>query len=1508
MPLSRLAGIVLLLLGCAVMLGWWLQLSAVVRILPDFAPMVFNTALCFGLAGSALLLPLTSPRSALLRTIAGSLLVGLAGAVLAEHLLQVSLGVDWPSLHAWLLDANPAPGRMSPSTATAFVISGVVLILAGHLRPEWLRTAAPVLTLGVGSIGALGVAGYLVSAQLLFPEYWFTGIAVHTAVGLLLLAVGLWSILWPLGPVRKAVFARDDHRIAFVGAAVLVVTGLGAGIATFSVLQDRVQTLVRDDLLVAHARRVDVFQDMIELREGSARIAATRPAVLRNLRVIRSGRDDGANLANVRAVVDSFLQENFSAIAYHDLDGKVVAKGGRFAETPAISVALATPNKAELLWQQGFLLRHRIPMHDSAGKVGELHAEQPLPVLTRLTDRAPGRGETWDMGVCVRRGEQLICFPQRLTREVFSTPLVNVAGEALPMTRALRGENGTAITRDYRAQNVVAAYGPIGSLGLGMVLKVDAAEVFGPIREQLLLAMGLLALLVAGGTLLLRSQVAPLATRLMDTSAQAQDGLRRAQTMAKLAHVITGPDGSFESWSESLPLLAGLESAGMPRSTREWLKLVHPEDQALFRGIAIEAGVERKRKDVEYRLKRTQGWIHVRQAIEPLDEEAETGGGGRWFSTLQDITEQKTAAEGQRSGKQLLDNIVENIPTAVQLKSVQDGMRIQMWNKAAAAMYGLPSEAAIGRTVHDLWPKADADRMHAADLELAASGEMQDFPDRPAQTKNRGVIHVHMRKVALSDADGKATHLLVVADDMTAQLADQARLRESEERFRSLSMLSSDWFWEQDEEHRFVKFSGGEGVKGWGPDQSKAIGLHRWDLGGVIPISCSWEEHKGLLDAHKPFRSFEYQRILADGRLQYVEASGEPIFDAAGRFTGYRGVATEITQRKEAEHRIRRLNRVYAVLSGINALIVRVRDREELFREACRIAVEAGGFLMAWLGVVDRKAMTVKPVAWHGTDADYIQSMPVGIEGEVLTGRGLAGRAIKERKATVVDDMATDARIALKKESQARGLRSLVILPLLIAEEAVGVLALYAGEIGFFDQEEMKLLQELAGDIAFAIDHIDKASKLDYLAYYDALTGLSNRTHFHESLSQSVEAARRGAHKLAVLVLDIDRFKSINDSLGRDAGDELLRQVAQRLRGVAADPDSLARISADRFVVVRPSVVSEAEVARHNEEKLEKCFGTPYRVAGTELRISARAGIAIFPADGADADSLLTNAEAALKKAKASGERTLFYTQEMTERVAEKLALENKLRQALEKEEFVLHYQPKVDLETRGIVGVEALIRWQSPELGLVPPMSFIPLLEETGLILEVGAWALKRAARDHRGWVEQGLKPPRVAVNVSPIQLRQRDFVEVVKQAIGGGVAEAGIDLEITESLIMENIQENIGKLNAVRALGIDIAIDDFGTGYSSLAYLARLPVKTLKIDRSFIITMLSDSNAMLLVQTMISLAHSLRLKVVAEGVDAEEQANVLRQLRCDEMQGYLFSKPLPLGGITALLRGSRG
>jgi PAS domain S-box-containing protein/diguanylate cyclase (GGDEF)-like protein len=656
-------------------------------------------------------------------------------------------------------------------------------------------------------------------------------------------------------------------------------------------------------------------------------------------------------------------------------------------------------------------------------------------------------------------------------------------------------------------------------------------------------------------------------------------------------------------------------------------------------------------------------------------------------------------------------------------------------------------------------------------------------------------------------------------------------------------------------------------------------------------------------------RHYETVRQHKDGTLLDISVTVSPIRDAAGVIVGASKIARDITERKRADNKIRRLNRVYAVLSGINTLIVRVRDRETLFREACDIAVEEGQFQLAWIGMVDRDTQNIEPAAWAGDEQGRL-TLGRTITAEARSrGFGLATKAIATRKYVVSNDIESDSELmGYPQEALARGYRSAIAMPLIVDNEAIGVLHLYAGEPHFFDEEEMLLLLEMAGDISFALHHIRQSEHLDYLAYYDELTGLANSTLFRERIGQLVSGAGRDTKQFAVVLLNVERFKIINDTLGRNAGDDLLKQIAERARCAIADSNWLARIGGDHFAMLLPEVTGAEDAARQAALRYKEIFDAPFDAGETELRVAARSGIAMFPADGTDVDTLFRNAESALKSTKASGERYMFYTLQMTARVAERLSLENKLRRALEKDEFILHYQPKVSLATGAITGVEALIRWNDPATGLVPPAQFIALLEETGLILEVGSWALTQAVRDHGHWRGRGLPAPRIAVNVSPIQLRQRDFVEIVWRAIAAGALPAGIDLEITESVIMDDVDANIAKLIALREMGITIFIDDFGTGYSSLGYLARLPVQSLKIDRSFVITMLEDSNAMTLVSTIISLAHSLNLKVVAEGVDREEQAQTLRLLRCEEMQGYLFSKPLPRDQLTVLLAREAG
>ena len=315
------------------------------------------------------------------------------------------------------------------------------------------------------------------------------------------------------------------------------------------------------------------------------------------------------------------------------------------------------------------------------------------------------------------------------------------------------------------------------------------------------------------------------------------------------------------------------------------------------------------------------------------------------------------------------------------------------------------------------------------------------------------------------------------------------------------------------------------------------------------------------------------------------------------------------------------------------------------------------------------------------------------------------------------------------------------------------------------------------------------------------------------------------------------------------------------------------------------------------EKTIAAFLNHPFRLNDAVYRIAAKVGVVLFPDDGTDADTLFKNAEGALKKAKVSGDRYLFYAQKMNDTVAGSLGIENRLRQALEKHEFVLHYQPKVNLASGKLTGAEALIRWNDPQTGLLPPARFIPILEETGLIHEVGRWALHKAIEDYQRWRSADLPAVRIAVNVSPRQLRDRSFVAEIEEAISmAPEAAAGLELEITESLIMENVNHSIVSLLAIRALGVNIAIDDFGTGFSSLSYLSKLPVDTLKIDRSFVVDMVSGAGGVTLVSVIINLAHALKLKVVAEGVETEEQLRQLRLLRCDEMQGYLFGKPVPV------------
>ena len=977
--------------------------------------------------------------------------------------------------------------------------------------------------------------------------------------------------------------------------------------------------------------------------------------------------------------------------------------------------------------------------------------------------------------------------------------------------------------------------------------------------------------------------------------AQSEAGLHHAQLMAKLAHVITGPDGSFERWSETLPQLIGVEPTQLPPSTRAWLDLVHPDDRPLFRDKAIEAGVKKLRMELEYRLRRADGeWIHVRQTMEPLKDGGDASIPTRWFNTLQDVTAQRRTEESLRASELRFRQIAENIRDAFFLCNL-DGSQIYYVSPAYEQIWGRTCESLYAN------PLSWADWVHPDDRDLVSTkfteGRTTGFDYEFRIIRPDGEVRwIHVRGFPIRDDAGSPYRTASLASDITQRKQAAEELSRSESLKGAILESSLDCLITIDHEGRIVEFNpAAEATFGWTPEQ--ALGKMMVEL--IVPPRLRDAHCRGfahyLATGIGPVlgKRLELAAIRADGTEFPIELAISAIgTTSTPMFTGF---IRDITARKEADEKIKRLNRVYAVLSGIDTLIVRGGDRNELFREATRIAIEHGNFRMAWIGVVDKGAGVIKPIAFAGDVRDLLESVPLALTKN-QGGFGLAGRAVRDMKAMISNDIRNDSRGLMKKELEERGINSLAVLPLIVGREAIGVFALYSPDVGFFDDEEMRLLQELGGDISFAIDHIEKQERLDYLAYYDALTGLANRSLFLERLAQHMRSAVSGGHKLALYLIDLERFKNINDSLGRPAGDALLRHVAELLTRNAGDASLLARVGADHFAAVLPEVKQEGDVARLLETTMEVFLEHPFRLNDAVFRIVAKFGVALFPDDGADADTLFRNAEAALKKAKASGDRYLFYTQKMTETVAGKLTLENQLRQALDKEEFVLHYQPKVNLVSGKLTGAEALIRWNDPRTGLVPPGRFIPVLEETGLIHEVGRWALRKAIEDYLRWRTAGLAPVRIAVNVSPLQLRNRGFIAEIEQAIGiDAHAAAGLELEITESLIMEDVKHSIASLQSIRAMGVTIAIDDFGTGFSSLSYLSKLPADTLKIDRSFVIDMTVAPEGLALVSTIITLAHSLKLKVVAEGVETEEQSRLLRLLKCDEMQGYLFGRPVP-------------
>jgi diguanylate cyclase (GGDEF)-like protein/PAS domain S-box-containing protein len=724
----------------------------------------------------------------------------------------------------------------------------------------------------------------------------------------------------------------------------------------------------------------------------------------------------------------------------------------------------------------------------------------------------------------------------------------------------------------------------------------------------------------------------------------------------------------------------------------------------------------------------------------------------------------------------------------------------------------------------------------------------------------------------------------------------ESELNQSRQRLRDIMDATQEWIWELDA-HGCFTFSNGcvEDILGY--TASEVLGRNRFEF--VHPddraaLNARWRE----IDPHgAPTTGLIARWIGRDGRVSWLDCNVVTVCDEGGRIICYRGADRDITLRRCQEEKFARLTRVNALLSRVNTAIVRYDNRLDLLHEACRLAAEQGGFRCAIAFMIEPGEISVKATAWWGVDNALVPTRQVSFAAAAAPDDAdIIAAAMRSGQPVVCHDVAkANVRSILPKDAERQGIRAVVVLPLFVDGTSVGVWTLHSQDQHAFNSEELVSLQKVSGEISFALQYLSHEDMLQHLSYFDTLTGLANRRLWCERLARRLQSCDPVHHEVILAVFDLDGLSAVNDGCGRDVGDRLLQLVSERLRDIDGGSEAAAYLGAGVFAAFFEVSAERLDLTDIARVRVESLLDEPLVLDGRDIKVCARIGTSCFPSHGSDAQTLLENAEVALRRAKHSGESFVRYSARMTSDAAARLALEATLRQAVKDETFDLFYQPILSARTGRIMAVEALLRWRHPHRGIVAAGEIVPVLEDQGLIEQVGAWALHRAARDRAHWIERGGPDIRVAVNVSAAQLRRSDFVDIVMKALGKlRPQQVWLDLEVTESMLMHDVEASTQKLNQLRSRGVRIAIDDFGTGYSSLSRLASLPINTLKIDRSFVQGVGEDPRSIAIVETILSLSRSLDLNTIAEGIETDEQRLLLSNMGCDELQGYLFARPL--------------
>ncbi len=676
------------------------------------------------------------------------------------------------------------------------------------------------------------------------------------------------------------------------------------------------------------------------------------------------------------------------------------------------------------------------------------------------------------------------------------------------------------------------------------------------------------------------------------------------------------------------------------------------------------------------------------------------------------------------------------------------------------------------------------------------------------------------------------------------------------------------------------------------------IGKTDFDLHPQHLAMAIAEVERRVIETGEPIFGIEERAMVTKGRDRWLMTSKVPLRNKSGKIVGIVGVSRDISDRKAAE-------RLLEGQAHLLEMIANGRPLDEFFRELI-LLIEAlvprirGSILL--LSSDGRRLL-------HGAAPNLDETYCGMIHGvEIGPKAGSCGTAAWRGEQVIVADIFDDPLWEDYREVvRPYEFRACWSTPIHSRERKVlGTFALYSETVCVPDEQQKELIAMAAHLAGIAIERKQAEDRISFMAHHDALTGLPNRALFEEQVAEALETLR-GTGQWAVLAfLDLDNFKLVNDTLGHAAGDELLKVTATRMRASVRKSDMVVRVGGDEFILLLNGLPCERDVVLARLEDIRAAIAAPMQINGRSLQISCSMGVACFPNQGKTVGELLANADMAMYRAKELGRNNLqVFTEEMADKAHEKLLKQAELRQAIARDEFLLHFQPQVNLETGRVFAAEALLRWWHPERGMISPGDFIPLAEETGLIVPIGDWVLRAACRQCKAWHDDGLPLLIVSVNVSARQFRERNWAAHVAAVL----AEIGLDprfleLELTESLIMQDVPGALATMHELEAIGVHLAIDDFGTGYSSLSALKRFPVRRLKIDRSFVEDIPADVDDMAITAAIISLAQNLGLRVIAEGVETQAQVEFLRHSGCDEIQGYFFSRPLASADFEALLR----